>query len=574
MEIDPNREGLEMVRDVFCLAPAIIFTTEIDATATTRADKETQKISMEPCKNLKLPIYDFMPSSSLSTFLHSSRGSGQISLDWEKRSGGNARKAIMIASPENSLCGNGGALKARKNEMDEDTMCRIQSLKVGKAGKCVISVAASNQNSLTISLEGRDFGGLPKIHEPVAMAVTVKSKKNGLDEGGSKGDEARDYKPKVPVAGCIPNRSSTGVGGLWNSNRRLFGERGRQKYRIDDEVVRCPGRALSNLNRFCTETKSLLIDPPHFQQAMMDAIKAMNDKELDGRNITVSQAQSKTGGSGGGGYHGITVVAERLEALLNAVENVFAMLEGDRNARKELPNVARDLGVDASMDDNNMHKYLPSHNEEEVSLAALAVSEYNMEKAQNLRDSLAEVKSNIKIDLKNGSKSFTDAHTAGFLVENGTLGRIINTISGGDLLLLLISDAAQADIYQKLHSILDISHSFLLGHLKSSSAASPKDISVIDVYSNNMGPSMRRLFGQGKEINGAEINCSFVDHQDDDGRENDVSLNWSIALGLPFSFVVGLEDEYDSDIFEERIAEALFRTYADHEFIGEQSSPT
>ncbi|GLJ25441.1 hypothetical protein SUGI_0487140 [Cryptomeria japonica] len=38
------------------------------------------------------------------------------------------------------------------------------------------------------------------------------------------------------------------------------------------------------------------------------------------------------------------------------------------------------------------------------------------------------------------------------------------------------------DIYQKLHSILDICYSFLLGHLKSSSAASPKDISVIVVY--------------------------------------------------------------------------------------------
>ncbi|GLJ53672.1 hypothetical protein SUGI_1144960 [Cryptomeria japonica] len=125
------------------------------------------------------------------------------------------------------------------------------------------------------------------------------------------------------------------------------------------------------------------------------------------------------------------------------------------------------------------------------------------------------------------------------------------------------------DIYQKLHSILDISYSFLLGHLKSNSAASPKDISVIVVYSNDMGPSMRRLLGQGKEINGVEINCSFVDHQDDDGRENDVSLNWSIALNLPFSFVASLEDEYESDIFEECVAEALFRTYADHEFMGE-----
>lgn len=37
---------------------------------------------------------------------------------------------------------------------------------------------------------------------------------------------------------------------------------------------------------------------------MVDAIEDMNGKELDGRNITVNQAQSRTGGGGGRGYHG------------------------------------------------------------------------------------------------------------------------------------------------------------------------------------------------------------------------------------------------------------------------------
>jgi len=34
---------------------------------------------------------------------------------------------------------------------------------------------------------------------------------------------------------------------------------------------------------------------------MLDAIEAMNGKELDGRNITVNQAQSRGGGGGGSG---------------------------------------------------------------------------------------------------------------------------------------------------------------------------------------------------------------------------------------------------------------------------------
>jgi cold-inducible RNA-binding protein len=39
--------------------------------------------------------------------------------------------------------------------------------------------------------------------------------------------------------------------------------------------------------------------------AMNEAIKEMNGKELDGRNITVNQAQSRGGGGGGGGgYRG------------------------------------------------------------------------------------------------------------------------------------------------------------------------------------------------------------------------------------------------------------------------------
>ncbi|TVU45758.1 hypothetical protein EJB05_05257 [Eragrostis curvula] len=40
------------------------------------------------------------------------------------------------------------------------------------------------------------------------------------------------------------------------------------------------------------------------EQAMNDAIENMNGKELDGRNITVNQAQSRGGGGGGGGYGG------------------------------------------------------------------------------------------------------------------------------------------------------------------------------------------------------------------------------------------------------------------------------
>ncbi|GAB2218971.1 hypothetical protein Droror1_Dr00006596 [Drosera rotundifolia] len=40
------------------------------------------------------------------------------------------------------------------------------------------------------------------------------------------------------------------------------------------------------------------------EEAMKDAIEGMNGQNLDGRNITVNEAQSRGGGGGGGGFRG------------------------------------------------------------------------------------------------------------------------------------------------------------------------------------------------------------------------------------------------------------------------------
>ena len=49
----------------------------------------------------------------------------------------------------------------------------------------------------------------------------------------------------------------------------------------------------------------------------------------------------------------------------------------------------------------------------------------------------------LQIGLRKGSRSFAEARAAGFTEENGTLGDIYETISGSDLVMLLISDSAQ-----------------------------------------------------------------------------------------------------------------------------------
>ncbi|KAG6751151.1 hypothetical protein POTOM_045670 [Populus tomentosa] len=129
----------------------------------------------------------------------------------------------------------------------------------------------------------------------------------------------------------------------------------------------------------------------------------------------------------------------------------------------------------------------------------------------------------------------------------------------------------EADNYEKVfscmkpNSILGISHGFLLGHLKSIGLDFPKNISVIAVCPKGMGPSVRRLYVQGKEINGAGINSDIV------------ALGWSVALGSPFTFATTLGQEYKSDVFGERgillgvvhgIVESLFRWYTENGMKG------
>jgi ketol-acid reductoisomerase len=106
--------------------------------------------------------------------------------------------------------------------------------------------------------------------------------------------------------------------------------------------------------------------------------------------------------------------------------------------------------------------------------------------------------------------------------------------------------------------------------MKNVGAKFPANLNVIAVCPKGMGPSVRRLYVQGKEVNGAGINASFAVHQDVDGKATDYALGWSVALGSPYTFQTTLESEYKSDIYGERgillgavhgIIETLYRRY-------------
>jgi ketol-acid reductoisomerase len=196
--------------------------------------------------------------------------------------------------------------------------------------------------------------------------------------------------------------------------------------------------------------------------------------------------------------------------------------------------------------------------------------------AQNLRDSLEGTDITVKVGLRAGSESMDAARAAGFTEESGTLGEMFDVIAESDFVILLISDAAQAKLYPQIFeklkdgATLGLSHGFLLGHLRNVGDDFPANVNVVAVCPKGMGPSVRALYVQGAEVNGAGINASFAIQQDVDGRATDHALAWSVALGSPYTFQTTMESEYRSDIFGERgillggvhgLVEALYRKY-------------
>lgn len=196
--------------------------------------------------------------------------------------------------------------------------------------------------------------------------------------------------------------------------------------------------------------------------------------------------------------------------------------------------------------------------------------------AQNLRESLEGSDITVKVGLREGSSSFAKAEAAGFSKGDNTLGDMYDVIKESDMVVLLISDAACVNLYPKIFpllkpgSTLGLSHGFLLGHLNSVNESFPKDVNVVMMAPKGMGPSVRRLYVQGKTVNGAGINASVGVHQDVSGNSAEVALAWSVGVGAPYTFSTTMESEYKSDIFGERcillggihgLVESLFRRY-------------
>ena len=131
------------------------------------------------------------------------------------------------------------------------------------------------------------------------------------------------------------------------------------------------------------------------------------------------------------------------------------------------------------------------------------------------------------VGLRPGSASMDEAREAGFTEADATLGEMFDVIARSDLVLLLIADAAQAELYRQIFAALrpgdDIGSVARVPARppRSNVGGVPENVDVIGGVPEGHGAVGAPALRTGREVNGAGINTSFAVEQDVDGRATD-----------------------------------------------------
>ena len=166
----------------------------------------------------------------------------------------------------------------------------------------------------------------------------------------------------------------------------------------------------------------------------------------------------------------------------------------------------------------------------------------------------------VKVGLREGSASMEEAAARPASKKDGTLGEMYDVIRETDLVLLLISDAAQAENVQ--------------ADLRAPSGRARRSASVarlparppaergrgLPQATSTSSPSAPRAWARrcagstsrAKRSTAPASTRASPSQQDVNGKATDYALGWSVALGSPYTFQTTLESEYKSDIFGER----------------------
>lgn len=164
--------------------------------------------------------------------------------------------------------------------------------------------------------------------------------------------------------------------------------------------------------------------------------------------------------------------------------------------------------------------------------------------AMNLKDSGCDV----CVGLREGSKNWKNAEEAGLKVMS-----ISEAAKWGDIVMMLINDEVQADVYKKdiapnleEGNLLMFAHGF---NIHFNLIKAPKDVDVIMVAPKGPGHTVRSQYVEGKGVPSL-----IAVYQDVSGRAKDYALAYACGIGAGRAGILetSFREETETDLFGEQ----------------------
>lgn len=183
--------------------------------------------------------------------------------------------------------------------------------------------------------------------------------------------------------------------------------------------------------------------------------------------------------------------------------------------------------------------------------AVLGYGPQGQGQALNLRDSGVEVCIGVRKDGSSWLKAIDD----GF-IPGETLFPIEEAVEKGSIIMFLLSDAGQIDIYPQIRDKLDnknktlyFSHGFGVVYQEKTQidVDNLKNTDVIMIAPKGSGKSVRTLYQKG-----SGINASYAVHRDDSGNAENKALAIGFGIGSPYIYETTFLKEVSSDLTGER----------------------
>ncbi|ORX59696.1 ketol-acid reductoisomerase, partial [Hesseltinella vesiculosa] len=180
-------------------------------------------------------------------------------------------------------------------------------------------------------------------------------------------------------------------------------------------------------------------------------------------------------------------------------------------------------------------------------IAVLGYGPQGRGQALNLRDNGV----NVIIGQREG-KTYQQAVEEGW-VPGKNLFPVLDAVEKGTIVMNLLSDAYQKEIWPQMKPLLTpgktlyFSHGFSIVYKDQTNIVPPKDIDVILVAPKGSGFTVRRLFQEGRGING-----SFAVWQDASGKAKERTIALGVGVGTGYLYETTFEKEVYSDLFGER----------------------